>query len=215
MVKNRQTGTTAAKALVDVKVGDEVMSVNHKHEMRFAKVKKLPHSRSVGDFIEIILSPTTTVEGVPTNNMAPNKEAQVKHAMSLRTTEHHTFPKCGGAPVPSQHLRHNKAGNNDVEAAMMLRAHELKPGDCLLTSDGEQTIESVNRTPAKAEDFTYSVQLEGSTDLVVVGGVVTHATASHAAFASLSPTEKLKVAANKVRFSGKKFATKLTEVAAA
>jgi hypothetical protein len=183
MVKNRKTGTTAAKALVDVKVGDEVMSVNHKREKRFAKVKKLPHSRSFGDFIEINLSPTTTVEGVTAdNNLAPNnnKKAQVKHAMSLRTTEHHTFPKCGGAPVPPQHLRHSKAGKSQhLEAALMMRAHELKPGGCLLTLDGEQTIESVHRTPAKSEDLTYSVQLEGTTDLIAVGGVVTHAQALH------------------------------------
>jgi len=183
MVKNRKTGTTSAKALVDVKVGDEVMSVNHKYEKLFAKVKKLPHSRSVGDFIEFNLSPTTegsAVGGASEDiNMAPNKEAHVKHATSLRTTEHHTFPKCGGAPA-AQHLRHHKAGKH-LEAALMVSAHELKPGGCLLTLDGERTIESVHRTPAKAGSLTYSVQLEGNTDLIAVEGVVTHARATYVA----------------------------------
>ena len=79
-------------------------------------------------------------------------------AHSLHATEHHTFPLCDTA------FRVEKA------------AMDLKPGDCLLTEGGGKgVVEGVERVAAKPGDQTYTVVLEGADDLVVVGGVVTHA----------------------------------------
>jgi len=182
LVQNAATHTVVSTALVDVKVGDQVLTVDHHQKKQFATVKELPHSPSVGDFIKIQLASSTVVEEAPAPTEENPKKGEVsamKTAMrttpippflSLRTTEHHTFPRCKSTKShPSHHLRKHQS----MDA--VIQAHEIKEGDCLLTLDGERTVKSVERRLATPKDVTYTVQLEGTHDLLVVGGVVTHA----------------------------------------
>jgi hypothetical protein len=55
----------------------------------------------------------------------------------------------------------------------------LQVGDCLRTEDGPQTVKSAERRLANEDDMTYTVEVAGSNDLIVVGGVVTHAKPQH------------------------------------
>mmetsp|Transcript_34337 Transcript_34337/g.57686 ORF Transcript_34337/g.57686 Transcript_34337/m.57686 type:complete len:101 (+) Transcript_34337:1210-1512(+) len=57
----------------------------------------------------------------------------------------------------------------------MLQAHEIKAGTCLLTADGKRPVASVERKVATKEDETYTVELKGGHETLLVGGVVTHA----------------------------------------
>ena len=94
----------------------------------------------------------------------------------LRATEHHTFPACAPSPpaAPSERAA-LRGGRGRGTAAAMLEARDVKPGTCLRTPEGERTVASVDRRLASPEDVTYTVQLMGGSDMLVVGGVVTHA----------------------------------------
>ena len=61
----------------------------------------------------------------------------------------------------------------------MQPAHSLKVGDCLHTVNGKRSIESVASRAVEPGDKTVTVVLDGATDLIVVGGVVTHAKPEH------------------------------------
>mmetsp|Transcript_53179 Transcript_53179/g.91340 ORF Transcript_53179/g.91340 Transcript_53179/m.91340 type:complete len:345 (-) Transcript_53179:252-1286(-) len=185
LVQNAVTRDVVSTALVDVKVGDKVLTVDHHQKKQFATVKELPHSPSVGDFIEIHLAPSTTEGEAPTEETPKKSEMSVMSSpfLGLRTTEHHTFPQCKSA---KPHLSHHLRKHQSTEA--MIQAHEIKEGDCLLTLDGERTVKSVKRRLATSEDVTYTVQLEGAHDLLVVGGVVTHAKPSPHAAPHETPT---------------------------
>jgi hypothetical protein len=78
--------------------------------------------------------------------------ASSKHG--LLATLHHTFPMCAGDTV--------------------VKAMDLKPGDCLHTVTGKGIVESAVLVPAVTGDVTYSIELKDA-DLVAVGGVFTHA----------------------------------------
>jgi len=56
-----------------------------------------------------------------------------------------------------------------------LPAHAIKAGQCLFTEHGKRIVESVTKVPHTEDDVTYTVQLEGVTDLLVLNGIVTHA----------------------------------------
>lgn len=166
LARHPETRTTVSKQISELKAGDEVVSVNHFREKQFSKVVQLPHSKSSGDFIDIKVV----------------SSAEVPALMQLRATEHHTFPKCSASSAGTleQQARHLRASSPQAnEDRSTWKAGELKPGDCLLTLEGEGTVASAERAAASPTDATYTVQLEGSENLLIVGGVVTHARPSH------------------------------------
>jgi len=77
----------------------------------------------------------------------------------LQATEFHTVATCAGDHVP---------------------ANQLKLGDCLLTVHGHSEIVSITPTPATTKDMTYTLVVEGETDRIFVGGILTHAKPEHA-----------------------------------
>jgi hypothetical protein len=191
LVMNPKSRTIVKTALSDVTVGDRVVSMDHTQTKRLATVKGLPHSTSVGDFIEFRLAPERLTVNPTVKQTAPTLHGDV---LSLRTTEFHTFPKCPSLQPPPTHLRHS-AHSLAASDMIMLEAHEIRPGDCLLALDGEHAVVSADRRLAESSDVTYSVLLEGAADLLVVGGVVTHAKPSHhkhkSVSAPLSPVERV------------------------
>jgi hypothetical protein len=116
----------------------------------------------VGDHVQTGPSTYTEVTGLPhSKSTSPFIEVRMagpeRHA--LAATEHHTFPTC----------------NHRSHTGRMVRAYEIKPGDCLHTVDGERTVASVERRLVAEGDETYTVELKGNHDVLLVGGVVTHA----------------------------------------
>jgi hypothetical protein len=67
-----------------------------------------------------------------------------------------------------------------------LPAHAIKAGQCLFTEHGKRIVESVTKVPHTEDDVTYTVQLEGVTDLLVLNGIVTHAKPSPPDMSKLS-----------------------------
>ena len=100
-----------------------------------------------------------TVTGLP---HSPSKEGFVdisvakatKHDGPIRATLHHTFASCTGKPV---------------------QAKNLKPGHCIYTTSGANTIKSATAVPARKGDETYTVEVERGFGLIAVGGVLSHA----------------------------------------
>jgi hypothetical protein len=182
--------------LSDVKVGDVVVTLDHKRQKRLSTVQQLPHSKSTGDFIEITLSgaDSPAVEEAP----APAHMAPAAAASLLQATEHHTFPTCGRAKPA------NLRSASHLAQVPMVEAKDIKAGSCVLTLEGERLVASVKRRLASAKDVTYTVQLDGGSDLLVVGGVVSHAKPSHAAFHDLSTKEKVEAATQKLEFGSLK-----------
>ena len=80
-------------------------------------------------------------------------------AHKLEATEYHTFPVCDSA-------------------SDLVPANKLSVGQCVHTIHGPAKISSITRVPATIDDTTYSIVLEGETDLIAVGGVFTHTRAS-------------------------------------
>ena len=66
----------------------------------------------------------------------------------------------------------------------------LKPGDCLQTTDGRRLIASVEKLPPSASKETYTVVVEGDSELIVVGGVVTRALSKMKALKRLRGTSQ-------------------------
>jgi hypothetical protein len=149
----RQVGASTTKLLSELKVGDMVATADldaaEHHQMKWTKVVALPHSKSTADFIEVTMDASSSSTSTP----------QV-----VTVTEHHTFPTC-----------HSKAFNKVYHMKSTVSAHMLKAGDCLLTSAGKSTVAKVQRLQAGPDDQTYTVELEGGHDLIMLGGVVTHA----------------------------------------
>ena len=87
----------------------------------------------------------------------------------LRATEFHTLASCDGQHVP---------------------ANQLKLGDCLRTAHGPSAIVSITPTPATKDDMTYTILVEGETDLIYVGGILTHAKPEHMVFNSKAKVAK-------------------------
>lgn len=131
-------------------VGDLVGAVDqHTRQEHFSKVVALPRSPSYNDFIE-----------VTTHQMAAQQRDNHK-VRKLLATDHHTFPLCG-------------TGFRKETAAM-----DLKKGDCLLTEGGgKSTVASTTRVFPTENSDTFTVVLEGSDNLLLVGGIVTHAKSS-------------------------------------
>ena len=78
----------------------------------------------------------------------------------------------------------------------------LKPGDCLQTTDGHRLIASVGKLPLNASEETYTVVVGGDSELIVVGGVVTHALSFAKALKRLRGTaQKNKVNADVARIT--------------
>lgn len=77
---------------------------------------------------------------------------------SVAVTAFHTFPTC----------------HHEKEKRKMVIAKSLKPGDCLFTAGGEKSISHVRRKLAEPNDRTFTVQLEGNQDEILLNGVVTH-----------------------------------------
>jgi len=103
-----------------------------------------------------------TVTGTPHSPTSPKSkfvEIQMhKKGNKLKATPYHTFPLCGTG------LRKDVA------------AKDIKAGDCLLTEDGEGVVLGATAaSPKKNEGETYTIEMAGGTNRIVVGGVVTHA----------------------------------------
>jgi len=107
------------------------------------------------------------VEGLPSS---PSDTAFVNvtvrqpdgETTTLRVTPHHTVAVCSA----------KKGG--EVKAARTLKA-----GDCVLTASGKGRVESVRTTAATEGESTFTVELKGHTDLLVVDGILTHAKPEH------------------------------------
>ena len=97
--------------------------------------------------LAVYTSPTT----------APYLETKVgskKSGQVFRATELRTLVSCDGEHVSTSHP--------DLD-------------NCLRTAHGNSAIVSVMPTPASKSDMTYTVLVEGKTDLIYVGGILTHA----------------------------------------
>ena len=79
-------------------------------------------------------------------------------ATTLRVTPHHTVAVCSA-----------KKGGEVKEA------RKIKAGDCVLTASGKGRVESVMTTAATEGESTFTVELKGHTELLVVDGILTHA----------------------------------------
>jgi len=78
-----------------------------------------------------------------------------------RVTPHHTFPTCN---KKKEHL---------------ISALDMKEGDCLLDSNGEeQLVKSISKHASVAEEFTYSLQMKEA-DVIFIGDIATHSQHSH------------------------------------
>ena len=88
----------------------------------------------------------------------------------LRATEFHTLASCDGQHVP---------------------ANQLKLGGCLRTAHGPSAVVSITPTPATKDDMTYTILVEGETDLIYVGGILTHAKPEHMVLNSKAKVAKL------------------------
>mmetsp|Transcript_59007 Transcript_59007/g.118468 ORF Transcript_59007/g.118468 Transcript_59007/m.118468 type:complete len:315 (-) Transcript_59007:338-1282(-) len=91
----------------------------------------------------------------------------------VAVTEHHTFPTC--------HHGHKSA------APAAVPAHMVQAGSCLLTTAGPRKVAKVERRLAAPTDQTFTVELEGAHDLLVLNGVVTHARPQDAKAAARDP----------------------------
>jgi hypothetical protein len=93
----------------------------------------------------------------------------------------------------------------------MVSAQDLKPGDCLHTAAGKRLVQSVEVREAVAGDNTVTVVLQGGADMLVVGGVVTHAKPEHGkipaskarSVAHLLASSKAAILATKAAFEGR------------
>jgi hypothetical protein len=146
------------------------------------KVRAVDHRTRKETFSKVVGLPHSASSGSFVDVQLRKHEGGQAHR--VLATEHHTFPLCDTA------FRVEKA------------AMDLKPGDCLLTEGGgKNAVESVDRVAAKEGDVTYTVVLDGADDLVVVGGVVTHARPSKAALThSMAPKSTLESVRKKMDF---------------
>jgi hypothetical protein len=80
---------------------------------------------------------------------------KAKH--ELKVTLHHTFDAC----LSKQHP--------------VIRAMDLRAGDCLHTTEGRATVHSAMHVASRDGDETYSIKLAGDVGTVAIGGVFTHA----------------------------------------
>ena len=78
----------------------------------------------------------------------------------LKATMHHTFPACG-------------AGSSVV------RAMDIRKGDCLRTVAGQALVTSVSRVNPTTSDTTYSLEMKNGVRFINIGSVFTHAKANH------------------------------------
>ena len=83
-------------------------------------------------------------------------------ATTLRVTPHHTVAVCSA-----------KKGGEVKEA------RKIKAGECVLTASGKGRVESVKTTAATEGESTFTVELKGHTELLVVDGILTHAKPEH------------------------------------
>jgi hypothetical protein len=162
------TRTTKTVPLHSLAVGDRVLSVNHaSRKEQFSKVVALPHSASHEAFVEVTVSDKK--EG------KKEEEAASTVHRSLLATEHHTFPLC------------------DTGFRKEVSAMDLKHGQCLLTEGGGKgVVTGLKRVAPQEGSQTYTVVLEGASDLAMVGGIVTHARPSKPASPSASASAAVK-----------------------
>jgi len=161
-VQDKATGDVATVRIGTLQVGQKVLAVDH-----------YKRKETFGTVVALPHSPSEKefIEVAATHKMARGEQ----ETLSLLVTEHHTFPLC------------------DTGFRKKVAAMHLKPGHCLLTENGRKSaVTSVKRVPAKEGGDTYTVVLEGENDLLVVGGLVTHAKPSHPAKkTAATATEKL------------------------
>jgi hypothetical protein len=145
---------TEMKKLSDVKVGDQILKLGSKpRSPHFAKVVALPHSRATQAMYDIKMA---------------SQHVRLRHKEEphlVEATSDHTFIRC-------------KARDGDSEEALV-KAKDLKVGDCLHTLHGDKLVKAVQKVPEKeaAKSETYTVVTEGGAkDLISVGGLVAHAT---------------------------------------
>jgi hypothetical protein len=78
----------------------------------------------------------------------------------LKATMHHLFPLCGTSNA-------------------VVRAKDIRKGNCLHTTAGQKQVTSVSRVAATGTDMTYSLNMKGDVSMVNIGGVFTLAKAGH------------------------------------
>jgi len=160
---NEVTRKVSTVHLRDLKVGQKVLAVDHRTRKE--------------TFSTVAALPHSLSQNDFIEVTASQKTARGEHeTLSLLATEHHTFPLC------------------DTGFRKEVAAMHLKPGHCLLTENGgKSAVTSVKRVPAKEGGSTYTVVLEGQDDLLVVGGLVTHAKPSYAAKKNIAPADAKKL----------------------
>jgi hypothetical protein len=77
---------------------------------------------------------------------------------NLLVTNMHTFPMCDGK---------------------MVRARDLKQGDCLFTVEGQNKVQRTRFTAEHNDQATYTIVVDEDIESVAVGGVFTHARSAH------------------------------------
>ena len=140
--------STAQVLLTELIVGDRILALDKQSAPIFAKVEALPHGPSVESFIHIRM--------------------KGKARQALKATLHHTFDTCVSKRNPFMHA---------VESygTAVVKAKDIRAGDCLHTADGKRLVRSATHTAMKTGDTTYSIKLAGNIGIVAIGGVFTHA----------------------------------------
>ena len=99
------------------------------------------------------------ITGMPHSKSHGNFVVVKAGGHEARVTPHHTFPTCD--------RKHPHVAAKDI-----------KVGDCLRTATGiaaTSMVQSVKTVAAQPWDETFSVELDGDADVLVLGGILTHA----------------------------------------
>ena len=145
------------KALGDVKPGDEIVKVNPDGGVGFTTVLALPSSPTTAAVYELRVAP-------------PKRHVRRSHNEEqhlVEATADHTFIRCDP-------MIEDGASNEEL-----VKAKNIKVGDCLRTVHGDKLVSSTRLLEAAeaAEHETYTVVTAGgSADWIVVGGLLARAT---------------------------------------
>ena len=152
----QDSSRTETKQLADVGVGDEIVKV-HKVGYGFARVLALPHSPTTMSTFEIRMA----------SQHLRLRHKEVPHL--VEATSDHTFIRC--------FVQGREKDEEGDEA--LVKAKEIKVGDCLRTLNGDKLVNSIRKVPIDeaGKHNTYTVVTEGGNrDLIMVGGLIAHAT---------------------------------------
>ena len=147
-----ESSEMAMKMLADVKVGDKILKAGPKSgSANFATVVGLPHGPTKDASFEIKMA---------------SKHVRLRHKEEphlVEATPYHTFIRC------QERGKGGAAGATDTDGAALVKAKDIKVGDCLHTFHGDKLVMSVTKVPEEeaAKYDTYTIVTEGgSRDLV-------------------------------------------------